>query len=155
MDKIDKFWERTPLTELSEKQWESLCDGCCQCCAHKLIDDDTEEVFKTNVVCQYLDQSACACTVYSERQKLVPDCIKITPENAGALTWFPETCAYRLVANNEPLPDWHPLLTGSVSTVKTAGVTVTGKVICESKINQEDLEDFIVDNDYFIPIKVG
>jgi len=145
----DRFWERIPLTELTDKQWESLCDGCCQCCAHKLIDDETEDVFKTNVVCKYLDQNTCECTVYPERQKLVPDCIKITSDNAGELDWFPDTCGYKLVANNKPLPKWHPLESGTASTVKAAGVTVTGKVICESKINEDDLEDFIVDVDYF------
>lgn len=145
----DRFWERIPLVDLNEKQWESICDGCCQCCAHKLLDDDTEEVFKTNVVCQYLDTEGCHCTVYPERQKLVPDCIKITPENAGELSWFPETCGYRLLANNKPLPKWHPLETGDLNSVKKAGVTITGKVICESKIDQDDLEDFIVDNNYF------
>jgi len=145
----ERFWEKIPFIDLSEKQWESICDGCCQCCAHKLLDDDTEEVFKTNVVCQYLDTESCHCTVYPDRQKLVPDCIKITPENAGELTWFPETCGYRLLANNKPLPKWHPLETGCADSVKAAGVTITGKVICESKIDEEDLEDFIVNDDYF------
>jgi uncharacterized cysteine cluster protein YcgN (CxxCxxCC family) len=154
MGNKDRFWEKIPILELSEEQWESICDGCCQCCAHKLIDDDTEQVFKTNVVCKYLDTEGCHCTVYPERQKLVPDCIKITPENAGELDWFPETCGYRLIANNKPLPKWHPLETGDPNTVKNAGVTITGKVICESKIDEDDLEDFIVDDNYFdAPVK--
>lgn len=144
-----RFWEQIPFVELNEKQWESICDGCCQCCAHKLQDDDTNEIFKTNVVCQYLDTDKCQCTVYPDRQKLVPDCIKITPENAGELSWFPETCGYRLLANGKPLPSWHPLETGNSNSTQQAGVCVTGKVISELEVAEEDLEDFIVDDQYF------
>lgn len=149
MAKIERFWELIPFKELNEEQWESICDGCCQCCAHKLLDDETEEVFKTNVVCRYLDTDACQCSVYPERQKLVPDCIKITPDNSSELVWFPDTCGYKLLANNKPLPQWHPLETGDPNSVKKAGATVTGKVICESRVDEADLEEFIVENDYF------
>ncbi|WP_196137703.1 YcgN family cysteine cluster protein [Aliikangiella sp. G2MR2-5] len=144
-----RFWERIPLTELSEKQWESICDGCCQCCAHKLIDDDTGELFKTNIVCQYLDTQECSCTVYSERHTYVPDCIKVTPENAKALEWFPNTCGYKLLANGKPLPEWHPLETGKPDSTKLAGRAVTGKVISEADINEDDIEDYIVEDEYF------
>ena len=146
---IDRFWENIPLSELSEQQWESLCDGCCQCCAHKLLDEETEQIFKTNVVCQYLDTDGCHCTVYAERHKFVPDCIKITPENAGKLAWVPESCSYRLLANGKPLPSWHPLETGDPESTKKAGITITGKVICESQIDEQDFEDFIVVNEFF------
>jgi uncharacterized protein len=151
MSKPERFWETIPLKQLNDSQWESLCDGCCQCCAHKLIDEDTDEVFKTNVVCKYLDQDECRCTVYPERQKLVPDCIKITPDNAGALEWFPDTCAYKLLANDKPLPKWHPLETNDRASVKQAGATITGKVISEANIDEEDLEEYIVADDYFEP----
>lgn len=145
----DRFWEKIPLTELNESQWESICDGCCQCCAHKLQDEETEEIFHTNVVCQYLDCDECQCTVYSERHKYVPDCIKVTPENAGQLSWMPTTCGYRRLAEGKALPSWHPLETGDKNSVKKAGKTVTGKVISEADINEEELEDYIVDVGYF------
>ena len=149
MSAKDRFWERIPFKDLNQQQWESICDGCCQCCAHKLQDEDTDEIFKTNVVCQYLDTEKCQCTVYPERHQYVPDCIKITPDNAGTLTWVPETCGYRLLANGKPLPEWHPLETGDPLSAKKANRAVTGKVISEADINEEDFEDYIVEDDYF------
>ena len=146
----DRFWEKIPFKELNESQWESICDGCCQCCAHKLIDEETDELYKTNVVCKYLDTDNCSCTVYPKRHEYVPDCIKITPDNAGALEWVPETCGYRLLAEGKPLPKWHPLETGNPLSAKEVGVSVTGKVISEADIDEDDLEDFIVDDDYFL-----
>lgn len=147
----DRFWERLPLTELNDEQWESICDGCCQCCAHKLQDEDTDEIFKTNIVCQYLDCDNCQCTVYSERHKYVPDCIKVTPENAGDLVWMPDTCGYKRLAEGKPLPEWHPLETGRRETAAEAGHTVTGKVISEAGIDPDDFEDHLVSDDYFEP----
>lgn len=149
MQAKNRFWEEVPFDQLSEAEWESLCDGCCQCCAHKLQDEDTDEIFKTNIICQYLDLKQCSCTVYSERRQMVPDCIKVTTQNADKLSWMPETCAYRLLANGKPLPEWHPLLNDDPESVIKAGVSVKGKVICETDINEEDMEDFVVDDDYF------
>jgi uncharacterized protein len=149
--KPDRFWERIPLHEMTEAQWESICDGCCQCCANKLQDEDTDEIFKTNVVCRYLDCDNCQCTVYSQRQSLVPTCIKVTPDNAGELLWMPETCGYRRLAEGKPLPKWHPLETGDPSSTTKAGFGVTGKVISEAHIDDDDLENFIVADDYFEP----
>ncbi|WP_444998262.1 YcgN family cysteine cluster protein [Aliikangiella sp. IMCC44359] len=143
----DRFWERIPLKELSEPQWESLCDSCCQCCAHKLQDEDTGEIVKTNVVCRHLDVSKGQCTVYSQRHIYVPDCIKVTPENAGELTWMPDTCAYKLLANGEPLPKWHPLETGDINSTAFAGASVLNKVLSEDDV--DDLEDYVVDDNYF------
>lgn len=147
---VKRFWEKIPMKDLSQKQWESICDGCCQCCAHKLQDDDTGEVFKTNIVCQYLDIKKGRCTVYNERNELVPDCIKVTPQNANDLSWMPVTCGYRLLANGEPLPQWHPLETNDLESTEKAGQMVCGKVIDEKDINVDDLEDYIVDDDYFL-----
>ena len=145
----DRFWERIPLTELNDKQWESICDGCCQCCAHKLQDEDTNEIFKTNIVCQYLDTDECHCTVYSERHKYVPDCIKVTPENAGELPWMPDSCGYKRLAAGKPLPKWHPLETGLKDSARKANKAVTGKVISEADVDEDDFEEHLVDDDYF------
>lgn len=94
----DPFWTTTPLAEMSEEQWESLCDGCARCCLHKLQDAHTEKIYYTNIACRLLDSQSCRCTRYGERERLVEECVVIRPENLGELQWLPDTCAYRLVA---------------------------------------------------------
>ena len=48
MGGVDKFWER-PVETLDRAQWEALCDGCGQCCLHKVEDADSGEIYPTNV----------------------------------------------------------------------------------------------------------
>lgn len=116
---------------MSGKEWESLCDGCGKCCLHKLQDADTDEVFQTNVACRLLDLKTCQCTDYKNRKVKVPDCVQLSPETAGTLNWLPSTCAYRLLANDESLADWHPLISGENNTVHKAGVSVRGRAVSE------------------------
>jgi uncharacterized cysteine cluster protein YcgN (CxxCxxCC family) len=145
----EKFWETIPFEQLNSKQWEAICDGCAQCCAHKLQDEETDEIFYTNIVCQYLDTKKCQCSVYDDRHTYVPDCIKITPENANKLTWIPDTCGYKLLAKGEPLPEWHPLMTGDINSTEKANMSIRNKVISEADIEMDDLEDYLVEDDYF------
>ena len=49
-DMVEPFWKTVPLDEMTNAQWESLCDGCGKCCLVKLQDADTEEIFFTDVV---------------------------------------------------------------------------------------------------------
>lgn len=138
------FWQRKTLAEMSREEWESLCDGCGKCCLAKLEDEDSGEVYYTDLVCRYMDSETCGCTVYQERQTKVPQCLVLTPDNLDAVHWLPQTCAYRRLSERRPLPSWHPLLTGSPETVHTAGVSVRDRVISEADVPEEDWEEHII-----------
>ncbi|MFT6557897.1 YcgN family cysteine cluster protein [Sneathiella sp.] len=137
------FWEEIPLSEMSDEQWESLCDGCAKCCLLKLEDEETAEIAFTNVACRQLDLKTCRCRNYERRSKLVPDCVTMTPEVIPNLSWMPKTCAYRRLSEGKPLYDWHPLISGDPQSVHKAGVSVFGRSISERIAG--DLEDHIVD----------
>lgn len=139
---IDKFWQNKTLEELSDSEWESLCDGCGKCCLNKIIDDETDELFFTNVACSQLNTKTCSCQNYANRFKLVPDCFKVTLENRDSFGWLPASCAYRLLDEGKPLPSWHPLLTGSKAAMHKADQSVRHKVISEKEAG--DLEDHVV-----------
>jgi len=61
----------------------------------------------------------------------VPDCLRLTPALVKKVPWLPKTCAYKLRAEGEPIPDWHYLLTGNRDAMRAAGICVSGKVISE------------------------
>lgn len=138
------FWESKRLEQMTRQEWESLCDGCAKCCVHKLEDEDTGLVHYTRVVCRYLDQNKCRCTVYDKRRRLVPTCLQLEPGELDQLHWMPSTCAYRLLNEGKGLPIWHPLITGSRRAMIEAGHTVTGKVISEDHVHEEDWPNHIV-----------
>jgi uncharacterized cysteine cluster protein YcgN (CxxCxxCC family) len=136
------FWETKSLTELNAEEWESLCDGCGKCCLHKLENDADGLVYYTDVACRLLDNQTCRCSNYAERSTLVEDCIQLSADSLAALDWLPSTCAYRLLSKGKPLPLWHPLLTGDPESVHEAGISVRGRCVAESEV--DDLEDHIV-----------
>ena len=141
--KVLPFWEEKSLTELSRQEWESLCDGCAKCCRIQLEDDEGHRA-TTNVVCQYLDQQQCACTVYDTRTKKVPTCWQLSPENLGQIEWMPESCAYRLIYEGKSLPEWHPLLVGDTNEMHRLGASVRGLVVSETQVDEDDLEEYII-----------
>ncbi|MDA0978438.1 MAG: YcgN family cysteine cluster protein [Proteobacteria bacterium] len=141
---MNEFWKHKTLFEMTAEEWESLCDGCARCCLHKLEDDETEEVHYTAVVCRYLDEATCSCTRYSERTRLVPDCVELTPVGAMDYSWLPKSCAYRTLAEGRPLAWWHPLVSGSRETVHEAGISVQGKCISELYVHPDDFEEQII-----------
>lgn len=138
------FWRQKSLSELNTEEWESLCDGCGKCCLHKLQDAETDTVYYTRVACRLLDLETCRCSDYARRHRRVRDCVRLTPDDAGALQWLPSTCAYRLIAAGEDLPGWHPLITGDATSVRQAGHSVHGRAVSESDIDIRDLESHIV-----------
>jgi hypothetical protein len=127
----DRFWETTPLAAMTQEQWEALCDGCAKCCLEKLEDEDTRRIHYTNVACKLLDQETCRCGDYGSRARIVSNCVTLTPAVLEDRYWLPTTCAYRLIAENRPLPDWHPLITGDPRSVEEAGQSIYGRVIGE------------------------
>jgi uncharacterized cysteine cluster protein YcgN (CxxCxxCC family) len=138
------FWQHKPLVELTSAEWEALCDGCGRCCLHKLEDEDTGELYFTNVACRLLDLKTCRCREYARRVELIPDCLMLSPSNLGLFKQLPSTCAYRLLAEGQPLPDWHPLVTGDVDSVHSAGISVRGKVVSEAYIHPEQLPEHMI-----------
>lgn len=138
------FWESKSLDEMSLAEWESLCDGCGKCCLQKLEDESNGNVFYTRVACRYLDDASCQCTAYEDRHRLVANCVWLKPEDVKVFHWLPATCAYRLVAEDKPLPEWHYLISGSRDTVHEAGISVRGRVLSEEDVHPDGLEEHIV-----------
>ena len=132
----DEFWKRKSLAEMSTAEWESLCDGCALCCLQKLEDEETGDVYFTDVACRLLDTQTCRCTSYAARAKKVTDCLVLSVDEPEAFNWLPESCAYRRLADGKDLPEWHPLLTGDPDSVHEAGVSAKGKVVSETETGQ-------------------
>lgn len=137
------FWETKPLEAMSRAEWESLCDGCGKCCVHKLEDEETGELHPTNVACKLLDRHSGQCTNYRHRRAFVPECVRLTPAKLRQIDWLPETCAYRLLDEGKPLPEWHPLISGDPESVHRAGISVRGWTVSENDVG--DLELHIVE----------
>jgi uncharacterized cysteine cluster protein YcgN (CxxCxxCC family) len=140
-----RFWEEQPLAAMTLAQWEALCDGCARCCLQKLEDEDSGDVFYTRLACDLLNIASGRCTDYRNRHRLVPDCIALTAERLQDYYWLPETCAYRRLAAGQPLPVWHPLLTGNPESVHEAGISVRGRAIPCRNVTEDEWEDHIVD----------
>ena len=136
------FWQVKTLAEMTDSEWESLCDGCARCCLHKLEDEDTGEIFFTRIACRLLDIASCRCTRYTKRCEWVEGCLDL---RAGftQFHWLPSTCAYRLLAEGKSLPQWHPLVCGDPRAVLQAGMGINTFAIVESP--SLDPSDFVIE----------
>jgi uncharacterized cysteine cluster protein YcgN (CxxCxxCC family) len=137
------FWKTKKLSEMTTEEWESLCDNCGKCCLHKLEDEETGAIAFTNVACNLINLKTCRCTRYSERTRLVPECLDLKQHDFAEYNWLPSTCAYRLLSDGKELPDWHPLLSGSAHSVRRAGVSISSYAVKESQV--DDLEDHVIE----------
>ncbi len=138
------FWQVKSLDEMSDVEWESLCDGCGRCCMNKLEDEDTGEVVFTRVSCKMLNTATCRCSDYANRFQHVPDCMSVRPLNEQKLSWLPPSCAYRLISEGKPLEKWHPLVSGSSETVFEAGITMQHLCINETSVAFEELIHHVI-----------
>ena len=137
------WWETTALADMDRAQWEALCDGCGLCCVHQLEDEETGELFPTNVACRMLDRRSGQCSDYRNRRAHVPDCLRLTLRTLAEVDWLPSTCGYVRAAAGQPLPDWHHLVCGDREAVHRAGVSVRGWTVSEDDV--EFLEDHVIE----------
>lgn len=138
------WWNTLALEELDPQQWEALCDGCAKCCLYKLEDEDSGAVVYTRVRCRYLLEESCRCSDFENRSLLMPDCIQLSPAIVAEIDWLPATCAYRLRARGEPLPTWHPLVSGDPESVHRAGISIRGRSISDQYVHPDGYEEHIV-----------
>ena len=131
------------LAELTTEEWEALCDGCGRCCYRKYITGDgkREKIHYTRVACDLLDLKTGKCRDYENRFKIIKDCLQLTKNNVSQFDWLPETCAYRLVYEGKPLPDWHPLISGRKESVGEAGILIKNG-IHEHEVDECDWDEY-------------
>ncbi len=139
------FWEAKTLEQMTNEEWEALCDGCGRCCLQKLEDRKTGKVQYTWIACYLFDTEKCRCTSYAERIRLVKGCSILTPSRIREYRWLPRTCAYRQVAEGNDLPLWHPLITGDENSVHAAGISIKGRAIPETHVHPDDVEYFALE----------
>ncbi len=139
-----QFWDKLPLDELNQNEWEALCDGCGLCCLVKLEDEETGHIYFSKLTCALLDSHACRCSEYKNRYKKMSDCRAITPQSLRQIDWLPPSCAYRLREQGQPLFSWHYLISGSKESVHEAGISTRGWTMSEKGIPVDDYEDYLV-----------
>lgn len=139
------FWAVKTLEQMTSKEWDSLCDGCAKCCLHKIEDIDSGIVYTTDVACRLLDIRTCRCKDYVHRADLVKDCLPLTPKMVREISWLPESCVYRRLAEGRGLAWWHPLVSGNRSSVVDAEVSVRGRIVSEESIDRAEIETRVVD----------
>ena len=139
----NRWWLDKSLSQFTQSEWESLCDHCGKCCLLKLEDEDTGVVYYTDVACYLVEANSCKCSNYKDRETLVPDCLRLTPDNLEQIGWMPLSCAYRRLMEGRDLADWHHLVCDDKEEVHRQGCSIRGRYTCESK--SDDVEERIVE----------
>ncbi|MBU3848224.1 MAG: YcgN family cysteine cluster protein [Candidatus Acinetobacter avistercoris] len=138
------FWKEYSLQEMTQDEWEAVCDGCGLCCLVKLEDEDTQEVSYTKVSCKLLDCKTGYCSDYENRVQHVPDCIQLDYKSLANINWLPTSCAYKRLYEGKKLPSWHYLNTGSRNSVIEAKKSVAGRCISELDIDEDEIDEYVV-----------
>ena len=99
----------------------------------KLQDEDSDEIFYTNVICRYYDLDKCRCSVYEKRCELVPECVRLDENNVSKIEWMPKTCAYRRLFD--------------ANFVAKPQKKLKGRVVSQKDVQESELEDYIIDED--------
>ncbi|MFU2511776.1 YcgN family cysteine cluster protein [Pseudoalteromonas sp. ASV78] len=149
-----KFWQTKTLEQMTQTEWEAICDGCGKCCLNTFIDSEDEDEFNatdqlregeqlifTNIACQYLDSNSCGCTEYANRQTLVPTCVKLTKETLKDIFFMPQSCSYRRLHEGRGLASWHPLNNnGSKEPMHALGISTQGKTVKDCDVALDDFD---------------
>ena len=138
----ERFWEKYSLGELTNREWEALCDGCGKCCLKREIDGDRVTVY--GVACPLLDIETARCKDYPNRQKKVPRCDKLTASTVSRYNWLPDSCAYRRLDAGKPLPNWHPLLVGDDSKMRELRISVSGYAVAGDEVPKRHMKRHVI-----------
>ena len=137
------FWEKYSLDQISQDEWEALCDGCAKCCLLKIVDKN--KTFITNISCAKLNIRNCRCSDYSNREKNVKACLKLTKDNLHTVAEFlPSSCSYRLISEGKPLPLWHHLISKDGDSVHRTNQSIQKYCVSETSVDHENYEDHIL-----------
>lgn len=141
-----EFWKKKNLEDFTTEEWEAVCTNCGKCCLVKVQDEDSDDVFFTDVICRYHDNQTHKCTKYQSRCELVPTCLKLTTQNIGSISWIPNTCAYNILHHTGTLPAWHPLVTKKPLPEE---LKAPSDAISELLVSDNELEDHIIEDDIY------
>lgn len=139
--RLSPFWETKTLEELTQIEWEALCDGCGLCCLHRIQDEEDDTIYLTRVACHCYDIEGHSCSDYLNRHEKVEGCLKLTLERVVEFDWLPQTCAYRLRHHGKPIPAWHPLITKDPASVLPYGMHALNPIAENDDI---EIEDYVI-----------